>query len=175
MNKEDGTYVKMKRNRQNLQDVNEPGVAQRNTTRRSMNFEKYVAQANHFINQVADELDIDRNMAARITRAVLHAVRDRIRPDDAIEFAQGLPTLLRGIFFEQYDPSRTPVPIRHPKDFIDYVSFKDGHSAEKDFPSPDFVEDGIAAVFRVLERNMDYGQVEQVKHMMNDEIAYLFY
>lgn len=142
---------------------------------RPMNFEKYGAEANHFINQVADELDVDRNMAARITRAVLHAVRDRIPPVDAIQFAQGLPMGLKGVFFDQYDVTKVPVKIRHPEEFIEYVYKKDGRAAGRDLPYREFIEESIAAVFRVLERNMDYGQVEQIKHMMNDELAYLFY
>lgn len=148
---------------------------QRNTTHRSLNFEKYASDANYFVHQVADELDIDRNSAARITRAVLHAVRDRIPPVDAVQFAQGLPMALKGVFFDQYDVSHVPVLLRHPGEFIDYVCYKDGRSAVRDFPYREFVEDAIAAVFRVLERNMDYGQVEQIKRMMNTEIAYLFY
>jgi len=148
---------------------------QRRTTVRSINFDKYYSEANHFINQVADQLDIDRNMAARITRAVLHAVRDRLPPVDAVQFAQGLPMGLKGIFFDQYNLAKVPVKIRHAQDFIDYVYMKDGRSAGRDFPYKEFVEDGIAAVFRVLEKHMDYGQVEQIKRMMNDDLAYLFY
>jgi uncharacterized protein (DUF2267 family) len=150
------------------------GVSKRNSTMRSMNFEKYAAEGNYFINQVAGELNVDRNMAARITRSVLHAVRDRLPAGDAIEFAQGLPMALKGVFIDQYDLSAAPVVIRHPGQFIDYVCYLDGRSALRDFPHPRFVEDGISAVFRVLERTMDFGQVAQIKRMMNDEIAYLF-
>src|SRR5687767_4290744 len=32
---------------------------------RSMNFEKYAAEGNYFVNQVAGELNVDRNTAAR--------------------------------------------------------------------------------------------------------------
>jgi uncharacterized protein (DUF2267 family) len=142
---------------------------------KTMNFEKYAAEGNHFINEVAAYLNVDRNTAARVTRAVLHAVRDRIPPADAIEFAQGLPIAIKGIYFDQYDLARVPVILRHPSQFIDYVVYKNRQSAHKDFPNDEMVEDAIAAVFRVLEHAMDYGQVEQIKRMMNDEIAYLFY
>jgi uncharacterized protein (DUF2267 family) len=141
---------------------------------RALNFEKYAAEGNHFISQVAQELDIDRNRAARITRSVLHAVRDRLPADDAIEFAQGLPMALKGVYIDQYDLSSAPLVIRHADQFIDYVCYLNGRASIHDFPSPEFVEDSIAAVFRVLERTMDYGQVEQIKRMMNDELGYLF-
>ena len=140
---------------------------------RAMNFERYAAEGNHFINQVAAELDVDRNRASRITRAVLHALRDRIPPNDAVEFAQGLPMALKGIFFDRYDLSDVPVIIRHPDAFFDFICSKDGDSAYRDFPDRQAVEEALRAVFRVLERTMDYGQVKQVKHMMNREIVSL--
>jgi uncharacterized protein (DUF2267 family) len=144
-------------------------------THRAMNFEQYAAEGVRFINEVAQELNVGYDSAARITRAVLHAVRDRIPADDAIEFAQGLPMAIKGIYIDRYDISNVPVAIRNPDEFIYFVRYKAGRSSRFDFPDHDSVEDGIAAVFRVLERNMDYGQVEQIKHMMNDEIAYMFY
>ena len=41
---------------------------------RALNFEKYAADGNYFVNAVADELNCDRNRAARTLRAVLHAI-----------------------------------------------------------------------------------------------------
>jgi len=142
---------------------------------RSLNFDKYAAEGNHFINQVAMEMNCDRNMAARSTRAVLHAVRDRIPPVDAVEFGQGLPMALKGVYFDQYDLAHAPVVLRHPSEFLDYLRYKNRSAERYDYPDDRSVEEAIASVFRVLERTMDYGQVEQIKHMMNDEIAYLFY
>ena len=149
-------------------------VTQR-SAHRSLNFEKYAADGNQFISRVARELGCDRNYAARVTRAVLHAVRDRIPPDDAVQFAQGLPMAIKGVFFDQYDLSGAPVHIRHPRDFFDFVRFKSGTSGWRDFPHDIDVEDAIAAVFRVLEKTMDYNQVEQIKRTFNDDLAYLFY
>lgn len=137
---------------------------------RSMNFERYAAEGNRFINEIAYELGVDRNRAARITRAVLHAIRDRIPPDDAIQFAQGLPMAIKGVFIDRYDMSITPVAIRHADDFINFIYNKNGSASYVDFPEKRHVIEALRGVFRVLERNMDYGQVEQIKHMFNTEI-----
>lgn len=147
----------------------------RRKVHRVLNFEKYTADANHFINMVADELDCDRNTAARVTRAVLHAIRDRIAPDDAVEFAQGLPMALKGVYFDQFDLSKVPVRIRRPEDFISYIRYLDGVNELRELRTDRDVEDGIAAVFRVLEQTMDYGQVEQIKWAINDNLAYMLY
>lgn len=143
--------------------------------RQNLHFEKYISDANHFMTMVAQRLDSTPAFAAHITKAVLHAVRDRLRPIDAVQFAQGLPMLLKAEYFDQYRIGKTPVYIRHPKDFINYVRHLYGPFAVKDLKDERFVEDCIAPVFRVLERTMDYGQVEQIKRMMNDDMAYLFY
>lgn len=145
----------------------------RRTGRRTLDFNAFASEGNRFVNEVADELATDRNSAARILRAVLHAVRDRIPPDDAIEFAQGLPMALKGLYIDQYDPSVTPVVIRNVDEFLDFIYWKDGISASFDFTSRDSIIYALQAVFRVLSRNMDRGQVEQIKHMLNIEIRNL--
>lgn len=138
---------------------------------RSMNFEEYAGEGNRIINKVAMDLGADRNSAARITRAVLHAVRDRLPADDAIQFAQGLPMALKGVFIDRYDVSRTPVVIRSRREFIEFVRSKAGVSAPADFPTPQSVVDALKSVFFVLERNMSYGQVRQIKKLLNIELV----
>ena len=137
-----------------------------------MNFEEYASEGNRIINEVAYQLDADRNQAARVTRAVLHAIRDRIPSDDAIQFAQGLPMALKGIFIDRYDPSKTPVTIRNKERFIDFIRSKNP-AAEIDFPDRESVIFALQAVFYVLENNMSYGQVQQIKQMLNMEIVSL--
>src|SRR5436190_1499580 len=117
-------------------DFNNPGnLPQRRYRARgrsrgtAFNFEKYVQQGNHFIHEVADELGTkNRNKAMRVTRAVLHALRDRLPADDAVEFAQGLPMAIKGLYFDQYDLSRSPLKIRRREDFISYIMLKDKFS-----------------------------------------------
>jgi uncharacterized protein (DUF2267 family) len=143
------------------------------TSRHPLHFEKFAAVGNQFVNDVARELNVSRNSAARITKAVLHAVRDKLRPDDAIEFAQGLPTALKAVYIEQYDLSDTPVPIRRAHDFLDYIFYKNEFSASVDFPFHNSVEKALRGVFKVLERYMDQGQIEQIKPMLGREIVAL--
>lgn len=139
---------------------------------RSAHFEKYAAEGNRFIHEVADELGTDdHSMALRITKAVLHAVRDRIPPSDAVKFGQGFPTMLKAIYFEEYDISKTPVLIRRRDEFVDFIRFKNRFAAIHDFPTPDFVVIGLRGVFRVLERWMDPGQINHVKRILNSDLC----
>jgi uncharacterized protein (DUF2267 family) len=146
----------------------------RSRGKRSPNFGKYVEGANRFVHEVAAELGItDGHQALRITKAVLQAVRDRLQPDDAIQFAQGLPMMIKAIYFDQYDISKTPVLITDAEEFLGFVREKDRFGAIEDFRSPMDVVLAMQAVFHVLENNMDYGQVEQVKAELPAEIQAL--
>jgi uncharacterized protein (DUF2267 family) len=140
---------------------------------RSMNFEEYAAEGNRLINEVSAEMGCDRNTAARVTKAILHAVRDRLPPIDAVQFAQGLPMAIRGVYFDQYDISRTPVLIRSVPAFLEFIRDKNHQSAVIDFPYPQDVVHALQAVFRVLSRNMDWGQVNQIIHLLPKNIAHL--
>jgi uncharacterized protein (DUF2267 family) len=101
---------------------------------------------------------------------VLHGLRDRLPASDSVEFAQGLPMALKGVYFDQYDISRVPVVIRRADQFLDFIFHKGGRTALADFPNRRAVADALSAVFIVLERHMSYGQVRQIKNILNKEI-----
>lgn len=50
----------------------------------------------------------DRQLAYRVLRAWLHCLRDRLSVEVAAHFAAQLPELLRGVFFDGWNPSRVP-------------------------------------------------------------------
>ncbi len=50
----------------------------------------------------------DRRLAYRVLRAWLHGLRDGLSVEVAAHFAAQLPELLRGIFFDGWNPSRVP-------------------------------------------------------------------
>lgn len=50
----------------------------------------------------------DRRLAYRALRAWLHALRDRLTVDVAAHFAAQLPELLRGVFYDGWNPSQVP-------------------------------------------------------------------
>jgi uncharacterized protein (DUF2267 family) len=145
-----------------------------NQTRRvqPLNFERYAAEGNHFINEVAVELGTNnRAKAARVTRSVLHALRDRLLPDQAVMFGQALPMALKGVYFDQYDISSTPVKIRTQLGFINFIRSKDRLAEIEDFPLQDDVVDGLQAVFTVLEDHLDPGQIIKIKNMLPESIV----
>jgi uncharacterized protein (DUF2267 family) len=51
----------------------------------------------------------DRHFAYRALRAWLHTLRDRMTVDTAAGFAAQLPELLRGVFYDGWQPAKTPI------------------------------------------------------------------
>src|SRR5260370_18656267 len=51
----------------------------------------------------------DRGMAYRVTRSWLHTLRDRLPVPIAAHIAAQLPELLRGVFYEGWNPSKVPI------------------------------------------------------------------
>jgi|GEM_PF-342681 len=146
-----------------------PGrIRKRTNTRRtrSAHFEKYAEEGNRIIGEIANELGIDdHRQALRITRAVLHALRDRLQPVDSIQFAQGLPMMLKAVYFDGYSLSHAPLKIRRKEDFLEFIRSKD-HVSMRDFRTPGEAATCLQAVLFVLSHNMDPQQVEHIKRML---------
>ncbi len=51
----------------------------------------------------------DRHYAQRTLRTWLHILRDRLTIDAAVKFGQQLPELLRGIYYDGWEPNKAPI------------------------------------------------------------------
>lgn len=105
-----------------------------------------------------------RQQSYAAMRAVLHALRDRLTVEEAADFAAQLPMLLRGLFYEGWDPSRVPVKMSK-EEFLARV--------RQDFPYD--VEGGIEALVRTvlhaLRSNVTEGEWEDIKSSLPAELA----
>lgn len=72
-------------------------------------FDHALQVANTWVNDVAAEFDTeDCQFAYRVLRAWLHTLRDRLTVETAAHFAAQLPELLRGVYYEGWNPSAVP-------------------------------------------------------------------
>ncbi len=128
-----------------------------------------VEKTHIWLNEVADALGsgADRQYAYRALRAVLHALRDRLTVDVAAKLAAQLPTLIRGVYYEDWDPSRTPLPIHDVATFLDHVA-EEGHMAGETEASV-----AVSAVVRVLRAHVSGGEIDGVLAVLPDSFAAL--
>lgn len=125
-------------------------------------------QAQHWVNEVAGELDWDVQRAYRLLRAVLHALRDWLPPEEMSDLAAQLPVLVRGVFFEGWHPLNGLGHDRHKGDFIIAVRREFGFEDEFDF------DRAIGAVFHLIDRHISAGEAEQVRNSMRKALRQLW-
>ena len=114
-----------------------------------------------WLNELAAELGTeDRRYAYRVLRAVLHAVRDRLTVDEAAQLAAQLPELIRGIYYEGWDPSRTPAHYHGSKPFLDRIA------SEALLAGDSEASYAAEAVMDVLRHHISAGEFEQVLGML---------
>jgi predicted ATPase/uncharacterized protein (DUF2267 family) len=85
-------------------------------------FDTTLQHTNLWLKELMEHLGIDRRHAYKVLGATLHAVRDRIGPENAVHLGAQLPMLIRGFYYEGWHLAGTPIKLRHKEDFLDYVS-----------------------------------------------------
>lgn len=88
--------------------------------------------------------------------------------DEAADLAAQLPVLVRGIYYEGWVPSKTPVKPRNKNDLLERI---EARFRNKPLDDP---ERAVAAVFDLLRRHVSWGEFQQVKRAMRGPIQDLW-
>jgi len=112
----------------------------------------------------------DRHRAYMALRAVLHALRDRLPVTEAAQLGAQLPMLIRGLYYEGWDPAATPRKERHKEEFLAHVA------RELRTPAGPAVdpEAAVRAVFGVLAERVSAGEIADVKGILPAELRALW-
>lgn len=132
-------------------------------------FDTTIAESYEWLRDILRETGWeDRHYALQALRGVLHAVREEITADQSGHLSAQLPTLVRGIYFEGWDPSRSPAVDRDAEQFLDRIR-------------PHFAGYGEAidftwlarAVLRVLRARVP-GEYEKIKKTIPKEVRQIW-
>src|SRR6267143_933905 len=119
-------------------------------------FDSTIQRTNSWLRELMQELNWgDRRKTYIAFRSVLHALRDHLSIKDALAFGDELPMLIRGIYFEHWDPSGKPLPLRSRDEFIFYLS----ELLVRDGQSDTSAEMVARALFRLLDRKATDGEI----------------
>jgi uncharacterized protein (DUF2267 family) len=106
-----------------------------------------------WVDEVCSELrDPDRAHGWVALRAVLQTVRDMVGADEAAKLAAQLPLLLRGLYYEGFDPHQVVEPTHDRRVFLEWIQSQIGT------PSVD-AEDAVRAVLAVMGRRISGGGI----------------
>jgi uncharacterized protein (DUF2267 family) len=122
-----------------------------------------------WISELDERLGWDnRRRSYRLLRAVLHALRDWLQVNEAVDLGAQLPTLLRGIYYEQWRPSETPTKPRRLADFLGRI--------ENEFKRDPLIvpEEAVGIAFGFLSSKISAGEIADVRHALPADIRALW-
>ncbi|GII87864.1 hypothetical protein Ssi03_58540 [Sphaerisporangium siamense] len=130
-------------------------------------FNTTVDKTNHLLKQIEQAYGWPkerRNQSYAAARAVLHTLRDRLTVEEAAQLGAQLPMLVRGLYYEGWDPSAVPAKMDRRK-FLARV--------RKEFPYEvkGGTEQLVATVLTALRAYIADGEWEDVKASMPRDLA----
>jgi uncharacterized protein (DUF2267 family) len=132
-------------------------------------FDTTLQKTNEWLNELAsDPATPNRRRAYQALRAVLQALRDRLTVDEVAQLGAQLPMLVRGFYYEGWDPSAPAVPARHKDEFVAQVA------AKLPGEEPGDPEAYARAVFVLLTHRITEGEIEDVKGILPKELRELW-
>ena len=132
-------------------------------------FDTTVQETNLWLKAIMEALHTDdRHLAYLALRATLHALRDRLGPENAVHLAAQLPMLLRGLYYEGWRMAATPDQGADRAEFLDHV--------RSELPRGSAIDPNVAAraVFGVMWEKLDLGEVGKVIDRLPAELKELW-
>jgi uncharacterized protein (DUF2267 family) len=130
--------------------------------------DRSVEKAHIWLNELGEELgSADQRYSYRVLRAFLHALRDRLSVDEAAQLAAQLPIFIRGVFYDGWDPSRTPEHTRDLDSFLERIATEAVLAGETE------ASFATAAASTVLRRHISAGETASVLHQLPEHVREL--
>lgn len=123
-------------------------------------FDKTLETTHIWLKEIMADLGPDKQVAWKVLSTVLHKIRDRLTVNLAAHLGAQLPLLVRGVYYDQFEPSKMPNECRNREEFIAEIAewLSDTRPVDPD--------DAARSVFRVLSRHISQGQIDHVKQAL---------
>lgn len=132
-------------------------------------FDDTIHTTNTWLHEITSRMGWDeRQRGYRLLRLSLHAMRDRLSVAEIAHLSAQLPLLIRGIFFEGWQPMRKHEGGRDIDSFL-----SDLRAAFSDDPDFD-AEAGFREVVSVMRLHVSAGEIEDIARAMPDALKPLW-
>ncbi len=132
-------------------------------------YNSMIAKTNEWLRDIQNELDWpDPEKAFKALRVVLHTLRDRLPLKEVTDLSAQLPMLVRGLYFEGWNPLRSPSRIKHIDEFTHQVN---SHFPEFEYAEPQEI---TRAVLTTLSNHVSAGEIEDVMGCLPKELRELW-
>ncbi len=109
----------------------------------------------------------NRHRAYSALRSVLIVLRDNLTVEESADLSAQLPMVIRGLYYDRWQPSQVPARIRDKEEFLSRVA------DELNDPGVDS-EKVVRSVFDVLKDKITQGEIDDVRGMMPHELKDLW-
>ena len=123
-------------------------------------FDKTLEATHIWLNEIMADLGPDRQVAWKVLSVVLHKLRDRLPIGLAAHLGAQLPLLVRGVYYDQFEPSKLPTECNSMEEFVGEVAewLADTRPVDPD--------QAVRSVFGVLSRHISEGQANKVREAL---------
>ncbi len=121
-----------------------------------------------WLNEIMETIGPDRNLAWHVLGAVLRSLRDRLPIELAAHLGAQLPLLVRGTYYDQYQPGHVPNKLHTEDEFLTRVA------GELAGTRPINVREATRTVLTVLTHHVTLEQVEKVRRSLPEPIRTLW-
>ncbi|MGC9665830.1 DUF2267 domain-containing protein [Planosporangium sp. 12N6] len=130
-------------------------------------FDTTVDKTNRLLKEIEQEYGWPkerRNQSYAALRGVMHALRDRLTVEESAQLSAQLPMLVRGLYYEGWNPSDVPVKLSR-DEFLERV--------RREFPYEvrGGTQELVATVLRALKLYGTEGEWKDVRASMPKELS----
>jgi uncharacterized protein (DUF2267 family) len=104
----------------------------------------------------------------RLLRTTLTQIRDHLGHNEVAQLSAQLPLLIRGMFFEGWQPARTPVHARSAEQFVAAIAAQVGDVLEWKGPQD------IGVVLQMLGAKISAGEIADIRAGLPTGIRHLW-
>ncbi|MEW7289980.1 DUF2267 domain-containing protein [Aquimarina sp. 2304DJ70-9] len=143
----------------------------------ALNFNKYAKEANTFLKEYAEEMNLENNhgKAGRILSAILHGLREIISVEESLQLVAQLPMFLKAVYVNGWTIKTKKNKIKHIEQFIDLVRSYDGVTSIYDFESNEIAEHYIQTTFFVLRKYISPGEMQDIRDELPKNLKHIIF
>ena len=121
-----------------------------------------------WLNELCENGELaDTSEAVAVLRSVLHQLRDHLTLKEAVDLSAQLPMIVRGMYFEGWQPNKIPDNVHTKQHFIDELN-------SRHFPNAVPTERAVRDVFALLAHHCDPGEIADVIEQLPQELRELW-
>jgi uncharacterized protein (DUF2267 family) len=134
-------------------------------------FDRACQRAIEWLDALQERMDWDnRHRAYEALGIVLQVLRDRLPVQEAADLGAQFPLLIRGLYYQNWDPSMSPGKYRRAEEFLHHVETGLRHHRMDFVPAQRLVD----AVAGLLSEHVSEGELSHIRQSLPAPLRKLF-